>query len=186
MSDKNGKVTTRWIVVLLVMLICVSVAGAVLLQGKEGDGRSGQVLTAGIGGGTTHFSNLSAEDIEATDDLTVSDDATVSGLLSVGEYAIFVEQSVVVCTEGAPITATGTYQPITSTAAVTTSTTCAVYSGTVTGQIVYLVNENASDSIIVDDGANTDLGGNVTLGANDVLKLLWNGLDWLGLGTANN
>jgi len=187
MSDKERKVSTNWIVFLLVTLVCVIVAGAVLLRGRVGvGGGSGEILTASTGWGTTHFSNLSAADIEVTDDLTVTDDASVGGLLTVGEYEIFTEQSVVVCTEGAPITATGTYQPITSTAAITTSTTCAVYSGTVAGQIVFLVNENASDAIIVDDGANTDLGGNVTLGSGDILKLLWDGANWLGLGTANN
>jgi len=138
------------------------------------------------GSGTTTFANVSATDLAVTDDLTVTDDASIGGLLTIGEYAIFTEQSVVVCTEGAPITPTGTYQPITSAAAITTSTTTAVVSGTVVGEVVWLVNENASDEIIVDDGANTDLGGNVTLGAGDILKLLWDGANWLGLGTANN
>lgn len=138
------------------------------------------------GTGTTTFSNLATTDLAVADDLTVTDDLAVTGLMTVGEYGIYTEQTAVVVTEGNPITPTGTYQPINSASAVTTSTTCAVYSGTVNGQVVFLVNENASDAIIVDDGANTDLGGNVTLGAGDILKLLWDGANWLGLGTANN
>ena len=265
-ADKRSeKFSTNWIIFLMITLVAVMIAGAVLVRGRVDGGGSGTVMTAGIGGGTSHFSNMditgdltvgddltvtddvtvagdltvgdaitctslvsqnvnmsavgyftattsitcsgnitagvnlravgdvssgddvtAGDDLIATDDLAVTDDATVSGLMTVGEYGIYSEQTVVVCTEGAPITATGTYQPITSTAAITTSTTCAVYSGTVAGQLVYLVNENASNAIIVDDGANTDLGGNVTLGAGDILKLLWDGANWLGMGTADN
>lgn len=304
-ADKRSeKFSTNWIIFLLVTLVAVMIAGAVLVRGRVDGGGGGPVMTAGIGGGTSHFSNIdvtddltvgddltvsddtviagylrigasttfsvtsggtitptgtymplesgatvgcgdiitgtagdrlvlvntcantitisdtgslklmgnralgqydvlelwsdgtywlettfvdsAGDDMTIADDLTVTDDAAVSGLLTVGEYGIYSEQTAVTVTEGEPITPTGTYQPITSAAAVTTSTTCAVYSGTVNGQVVFLVNENGSHEIIVDDGANTDLGGNVTLGSGDILKLLWDGANWLGLGTANN
>lgn len=304
-ADKGSeRLSTNWIIFLLITLVAVMVAGAVLVRGKGEGGDGGLVMTAGIGGGTSHFSNIgvtgdvavgddltvsddtviagylrigasttfsvtsggtitptgtymplesgaavgsgdivtgtagdrlvlintcsntitisdtgslklqgnralgqydvlelwsdgtywlettfvdsAGDDMTVGDDLTVTDDAAVSGVLNVGEYIIYSEQSAVTVTEGEPITPTGTYQPISSAAAVTTSTTCAVYSGTVNGQVVFLVNENASDEIVIDDGANTDIGGNVTLGAGDILKLIWDGANWLGLGTANN
>lgn len=166
--------------------------------------------------GTTHFTNLQAEDITATDDLAVTDDAAVGGdlaitgattagsditfasgttlgeavdtVLDLSEFLAFTEQTIVVVGAGLSITPTGTYQPITSTAAVTTSTTTAIISGTVNGQLLVLANENASDAIIIDDGANTALGGNKTLtgGQGDAIWLMWDGADWICIGYNDN
>lgn len=153
--------------------------------------------------GTTHFTNLECEDMAVTDDLTVTDDSTLSGDLVVtgstsgvaasftgsdttGLYQIYTEQTAISVTAAGGITSTGTYQPIESGAAVTTSTTCAIISGTVNGQILILVNENASDAIIVKDGANTNLAGDITLGNDDSLTMIWDGLDWVAISTSNN
>lgn len=115
--------------------------------------------------GTTHF-----------------DDVTAGG------YFIAGEQSVCVVGAQYSITPTGTYQPITSTAAVSTSLTTAIVSGTIKGQWLFLVNENASDAIIIVDGANTKLGGDKTLtgGQGDGLLVVWDEADWIAAGYNDN
>lgn len=107
-------------------------------------------------------------------------------VLTFSEFLAAEEQTVCVVGAGYSITPTGTYQPLTSVAAVTTSLTTAIISGTVKGQLLILVNENASDIIIIDDGANTHLSGNISLGNDDTLMLIWDGADWLEIGGANN
>lgn len=107
-------------------------------------------------------------------------------VLTFSEFLAAEEQTVVVVGAGGTITPTGTYQPITSTAAVTTSLTTAIADGVVNGQLLILVNENASDVIIIDDGANTHLSGNISLGNDDTLTVFWDGEDWLEIAQGNN
>jgi len=107
-------------------------------------------------------------------------------VLTFSEFLAAEEQAVVVVGSGLSITPTGTYQPITSTAWVTTSTSCAIISGTVEGQLLILVNENASDAITIDDAANTRLSGDAVLGNDDTLMLIWDGADWLEIAQADN
>lgn len=123
-----------------------------------------------------------------TGDLTGDVTGDVVGDLTNSTFLNLTAQTAVSVTAGGIITATGTYQPLTSAAAVTTSTSCAVYSGTVKGQLLVLTNENASDAIIIDDGANTNLGGNKTLtgGEGDALYLMWDETDWFCVGYNDN
>jgi len=101
-------------------------------------------------------------------------------------FVAYNEAAGVIVTEGSTITALGTYQPISSAGAVTTSATTAIADGVKNGQMLILVNENASDTIIIKDSANTHLTGDVTLGNDDTLVLLWDGADWLAIGGENN
>ena len=88
------------------------------------------------------------------------------------------------------ITPTATYQPLTvaGSATVTTSASTAIADGPVAGAILILVNEDASYDIVVKDGANTKIGGDITLTANqdDQLMLIWNGADWVGISNMDN
>lgn len=112
----------------------------------------------------------------------------VDTVLDLSEFLAFTEQTAVVVGVQTSITPTGTYQPITSGAAVSTSLTTAILDGTVNGQLLVLVNENAADAIIVVDGANTEMGGDKTLtgGQGDTLWLMWDGSDWLCIGYNDN
>lgn len=96
------------------------------------------------------------------------------------------EGTVVALEDDGTITPLASYQPITSTAAVTASATTAIANGTLNGQVVCLVNENASDAIIIPDTANTNLSGAATLGADDVLCVIWDGADWLEISQVDN
>ena len=113
-------------------------------------------------------------------------DVTASADVSTGLFAKLAEQTFISVTAGGTITATGTYQPIQSGSAVTTSLTIAIADGETVGQILILVNENAADVIIIDNGANTHLSANISLGNDDTLWLIWDGADWLELGHVDN
>jgi len=154
--------------------------------------------------GTTHFTNISAEDVTVTDDLAVTDDATITGLATVGETLAVTGASTltgdvtaaadltisavtaVSVTEGGIITPTGTYQPLTSAAAVTTSTTSPIAAGA-TGQLLILENQNASDVIIIDGtGGTVECKANISLAAGDTLMLIYDGADWQCLSNYDN
>lgn len=89
-------------------------------------------------------------------------------------------------TAGSSITPSAPYMSLTSTAEYTASATTAIVTGTLTGQTVCLVNENASDVIHIPDGANTNLSGQADLGNDDVLCVLWDGADWLEISQVDN
>lgn len=109
-------------------------------------------------------------------------------VLTFSEFLAAEEQSVIAVGVQATITATGTYQPITSTAAVSTSLTTAIADGVVNGQLLILVNENTADAITIVDGANTKMGGDKVLtgGQGDNVYLMWDGADWLCVGYNDN
>ena len=107
--------------------------------------------------------------------------------LDVGTWINLSAQSAVVVTAGSTITPTGTYQVITSTAAVTTSTTTAIANGGETGDLLILRNANASNAITIDGtGGNVECKSDVALGAGDTLLLIWNGSDWNCLSSYDN
>jgi len=112
----------------------------------------------------------------------------VDTVLDLSEFLAFTEQTAISVTSGGTITPTGTYQPLTSGAFITTSTSTAIADGAVNGQILILTNENASDMITIDDGANTKLGGDKQLngGEGDTLYLMWDSADWLCIGYNDN
>jgi hypothetical protein len=80
------------------------------------------------------------------------------------------------------------YMVITSTAAVTSSATAAITTtGIGTGQQVIIRNGNASDAIIIDGtGGTVECKANVTLGASDIIALIFNGTDWNCLYVRDN
>jgi len=90
---------------------------------------------------------------------------------------------------GFSLTPTGSYQPLTNSTggSITSDTTTAIVDGAVAGVILVICNEDAQD-IVLDDGANTQLGGNITLtgGADDCVTLLWDGTDWTALAFHDN
>ncbi|MFH1719076.1 MAG: hypothetical protein ABIF19_17110 [Planctomycetota bacterium] len=76
---------------------------------------------------------------------------------------------------------------LSSATTVTSDTTDAIADGRLDGQILLLKNINASDSIVIKNSANTDLGsGDVTLGATDQIMLVWDGTLWSKLFVADN
>lgn len=145
-----------------------------------------------IGNGTNN-TTLNGEDayiegtleVDGTADLDGSVDAAAD--VDVGTWVNLSAQTAVVVTAGSSITPTGTYQPITSTAWVTTSTSTAILNGGETGDLLALRNANAADNITIDGvGSNVECKTDKVLGAGDTLSLIWNGSDWNCLATFDN
>lgn len=111
----------------------------------------------------------------------------VTGNVLADDWLSISAQTAISVTAGAIITPTGTYQPLTSAAPVTTSTTTAVANGAVTGRLLILRNANAADAITIDGtGGNVECKANVALGAGDTLTLIWNGTDWNCISSYDN
>lgn len=111
----------------------------------------------------------------------------VDGNLTLADFAVLSPGTTISVTAGATITPTASYQPIQSASAVTTSTSNAIADGAASGAVLILRNTNASDAITVDGaGANVECNGNIAIGANDVLTLIWNGTDWTCLSLRDN
>jgi len=246
--DKNRKQIANAIMGLLaaLLMLLANLGGQAIYQLLDiGPAPDDPILELG----TTHFTALSVEDLEVTDDVTITDDVTLSTgdltitagsetitagnltltagdvtltagdetitagdlTVSAGDFAVTVgdgsfgddvtvadvlrgngewvvgEQTVVVVTAGSMVTPLGTYQPITSaTAALTLSTTNSIADGSLTGQLLVLINENAAYTITVKDAANTALSGDFTMGPKDSLYLIWDGADWVQIAETDN
>ena len=123
-------------------------------------------------------------------DITMENDETLSnsndGVVQIGGYTAFSEGSVIVVTYGSTITPTASFQPITSTAAITNAI---LGDGSVAGQLLVMDNENAADDITIDKSeCNLESGGDVTLdgGNDDALYVVWNGAKWLRIAFGDN
>jgi len=116
-------------------------------------------------------------------DITMENDETLSnstdGVVQVGGFTALSEGAVVEATAAGEITPLASFQPITSSAAITDAT---LGDGSVAGQILMLTNENAGDNItILESGSNLAAGGDIQLdgGNDDGVILLWTGDEWI-------
>jgi len=138
-------------------------------------------------GGNTDLDDTQVDgEFEVTGTSLLTGTVTAVGNVLVGDWLVAIEQTACVVFAGSSITPTGMYQPITSEAVVTTSTSIAIVDGVTIGQLLILINENAADAITVDDGGNTRLSGDAVLGPDDTLMLIWDGADWVEIAQANN
>jgi len=143
--------------------------------------KSGDTWDYGVNfSGATITSDVVGQNGETLDNAT--DTAWVVGGFTALEVASSLEIA-----EGESITVTTSYQPVTAAGAITTSATTAITDGPVEGAILVIVNTGANN-IIIKDGANTKLGGDITLtgGADDSLTVIWDGADWVGLAMHDN
>ena len=144
-------------------------------------------LDAEVRDDLTVYDQLTTADLTTSDDLTVTDDASVAGNLTVGEFIQPSKVATVTVTAGSTITPTGTYQPLASGGVVATSTSVAIADGTTLGQLLLLINGNASDAITIDGtGGNVECKTDKALGAKDTLLLFWGGADWYCLSLSDN
>ena len=93
-------------------------------------------------------------------------------------------------TNGWTLTATASYQPVTvaGSAHTTSDATTGIANGAVAGALLIVCNEDATYYVIIKDGANSKIGGDITLtaGQDDCLTMIWNGADWVGLSDMDN
>ncbi len=86
------------------------------------------------------------------------------------------------------------YLPLAPASNVTLSTITAIADGTAVGDILIL--EGGTNTVTIEDNANTQLASTAdsntngtndwVLGLEDTLKLIWNGTDWVEIGSSNN
>lgn len=126
--------------------------------------------------------DMSAADIDDGDirfqNGTVLEETTDT-ILTFSEFLAGETQTTEFVSGGSTIDPTGTWQPLSSTGAVTCSTSTCITNGTKDGQLLILINVNASDVITIDGtGGNVECKNNVALGTKDTLGLVWYGSLW--------
>jgi hypothetical protein len=115
------------------------------------------------------------------------DDINAGATADVGTWLNLSPQSNIVLADGGTITPTGTYQPVTSTDAVTTSTTTAIADGGEQGDLLIIHNDNVTFTIVIDGtGGNVECKSNISLVGQDDLTLFWDGSDWRCLSSYDN
>jgi hypothetical protein len=132
-------------------------------------------------GNATSTGNLQAVNITATTALSTAA-LTTGGAATIGTFLKLTAATAISVTNGAAFTPTASYQPLTSAGTVTPTIAT---SGVSTGTVLRLVNTSATSIVIQDTGTQV-LGGDRTLGQNDVLLLLFDGTNWLEMAYANN
>jgi len=123
---------------------------------------------------------------DLTTDIRLQNGETISNntdtAVQISGFFAFEEAAVIDLANGGTITPAASYQPLTTSHNdhMTTDTTTAIADGPVAGSLLLLCNEDGTYDITIDDGANTDIGGNQTLTGTtaDCILLLWDGDDW--------
>ena len=107
--------------------------------------------------------------------------------LYVGDWVHVFTQTPIAVTDGAVITPTGTYQPLTSSGAVTaTLTTSASY--VTAGDTLFLLNASptVTTTINIADSGTAMLSAAGALGQYDSLTLFFDGTNWIELSRSDN
>ena len=138
--------------------------------------------------GTTHFTNLEAEDVAVTDDLTVTDAATVGGALSVTGAATVggaftqsgltvLSSTEVTLTDGITITPATTLYIFDSASAVTITLAACVTDGTP----LVTFGRDANAIVINDTNVRTNDGAAQTINAYDTVTWMCVDTEWVEL-----
>jgi hypothetical protein len=102
--------------------------------------------------------------------------------VEVGTWQRYKAQTAVTVTQNGTINPTGTYQPVSAAAAVSTGSIAA---GTA-GDLLILEGTDDTKTVTISDTGTLKLGGNRALGADDTLTLLSDGTNWIELSFVNN
>lgn len=80
--------------------------------------------------------------------------------------------------DGATLTPdTSGYRLQGTSGAITLNGTTAISDGSVDGKKLTIKGTDATNTVTINDGANTDLNGNITLGDGDCIELRWDSTD---------
>jgi len=134
-----------------------------------------------------------AVDMDSTlavaDDITLENGEKVSnstdGVIELGGFVALDEGTRQTLATAETLTATASFQPITTTGATTDIT---LADGSYAGQILVISNESANDVTLDESDSNGHWGGDITLtgDAYDLLTLLWDGARWVKLSFFDN
>jgi hypothetical protein len=137
--------------------------------------------------GTTHFTNVEAEDLTATDDLTVTDDSTLTDDVTVGgdltvSTGFFPSFADVTVTANYYLTPTKTIYALDSSGAVSLTLQA---TGT-EGQILILIGDDANNVTVNDTNLRSNDGSEQVLNAYDVLMLVYQDDEWIEISESND
>lgn len=137
---------------------------------------AGARSVAASGANQTGFSNLQ-----------VGGYVDVQTNLYVGDWVRIFTQTPIAVTNGAVITPTGTYQPLTSSGEVTATLTTSV-SYVTAGDLLVLLNASptVTTTINIADSGTAMLSAAAALGQYDSLTLWFDGTNWVELSRSNN
>jgi hypothetical protein len=140
---------------------------------------TGQINGATLDTGQGH-NELYAMDqnVRTTDDITIHD-ITYTGSLICEREAQTVSIS-------DTIVSSGTIVVLTSSGAAITMTSNPQIANGSTGQILILEGTHDTNTVTLADGNGLNLTGAITLGAEDILTVMYNGTDWIQVSNADN
>jgi hypothetical protein len=120
------------------------------------------------------------------DSIQVRNLSDLRGWVRLGTFLEFRPASSVVVTNGTTITPYASFQPLTSaSSAITYNAISLITTSVPTGREIMLVNTTTPTLVFSDTGALA-LSGDVSLGQYDMLKLLFDGTQWIQIGASNN
>ena len=94
---------------------------------------------------------------------------------------------IVVPTGGFTLTPANSYLLLNPAASVILNATTAIANGSTPGDVLILEGTDDSQTVTINDGANTSLAAATrTLVNDDTLMLLWNGASWIEISFSNN
>jgi len=140
---------------------------------------------------------ITLEQSDGTDVLTMTNSGAVYAAASVhagtfvdvGSWLNLSPVTAISLTADGIITPTGTYQPLTSATAVTCSTSLCIADGSRGGDLLILVNQNASDVITIDGtGGNVECKADIAMGSGDIVTLVWDAVldNWYCVSSRDN
>ena len=106
------------------------------------------------------------------------------GVVAGNLYLQKVSQTAV--TTGFVLRPTSSYQILTASLPVTSSPTTSIDDGSIPGQMLVVQGTSDTNTITMRDNVNTKMAGDVTLGANDSIIYIWDGVDWTEIARSNN
>jgi len=120
------------------------------------------------------------------DTLHVNGTARLDGHTTIG--ALFALARVgVTPAASSTLTPTSSYLLLNPAASVTLNATTAIANGSTIGDVLILEGTSDSQTVTINDAANTNLAAaSRTLGNDDTLMLLWNGSSWIEISFSNN
>lgn len=164
----------------------INISGTTTLTGTtiSGGTITGTILGDPTFSGNPTFSSMptfsdgfTAAGITSTAGITIT-----NGDLTIADNLIVTAQTAISPTDGGVITATGTYQPLSSAGSVTVTVAT---SGVTTGTHLILENTTATSILILNTGT-AKLDGDVTLGQFDGIHLRFNGTNWIEISRSTN
>lgn len=162
------------VLLLLALVLPVQAAGNTACYQAQG----GAYWACGNGG---ELDILSGATFDAASGSTVTlDTVTVSTQLATGKV-IVTPATAATITNGATLTPTTSYQPLTAAGSVGFGSIAA---GTA-GQLLYLV-DSANQTITITDTGTLHLAGNFAMGQYDSITLLSDGTNWNEVARSNN